>query len=177
MTDFQLQTLKETYQNYLNGRNSTTYYYDSVEDKKRKITQLQYLEDKGLIDTKVCSGYTIVMLSSYGVDFVENDFQEPNITPVVTQGNNCILINGNANSVSDNYNHISNDIDNADLPSEYKELMNTLLYELKNPALSQDKKSNKIKDFLSEITSNSLSTVASSSLTVLISSLLNQIPF
>ena len=116
-------------------------------------------------------------LSSYGVDFVENDFQEPNITPVVTQGNNCILINGNANSVSDNYNHISNDIDNADLPSEYKELMNTLLYELKNPALSQDKKSNKIKDFLSEITSNSLSTVASSSLTVLISSLLNQIPF
>lgn len=177
MRDFQLQALTETYQNYLNGCNSKTYRYDSVEDKKMKITQLHYLEDKGLIDARVCSGYVTVMLSSYGIDFVENDFQEPNISPSVTQGNNCILINGNANSVSDNYNHISNDINNADLPSEYKELINTLLYELKNPALSQDKKSNKIKDFLSEITSNSLSAVASSSLTVLISSLLNQIPF
>ena len=58
-----------------------------------------------------------------------------------------------------------------------KELLESLLYELKNPVLSEKKKESKIKDFLSEVSSNTLSDTASSALSTLLMFLFKKIIF
>lgn len=75
-----------------------------------------------------------------------------------------------------NYNKISVDITRSDLPDDCKQLIESFLYEIKNPHLPQGKKSEKIKSFLSDISSGTISGVAASGLTTLLVSLFNQIP-
>lgn len=178
MTDFQLNVLSEAYQNYLNGINDSGYDIQelSSHEKQQLLTALDYLEDKGLIEyTARTFGFVQFKLSSYGIDFAENDFKELKSQPIVTQGSNSIYIHGSGNTVSDNYNQITIDINNSDLPPECKELINTFLYELKNPSLSKEKKIGKINQFLSDISSGTLSGVAASALTTLLSTLFEHI--
>lgn len=180
MTDFQIEVLSKTYQNYLNGDNYNGFQFQNLtsNEKTELFNSLDYLAEKKLIQyTTRALGYVEFKLSAHGIDFVENDFHEPENPSVVTQGSNSIYIHGSGNTVTENYNRLTMEINNSDLPQECKDLINTFLYELKNPHLTSEKKVSKIKQFLSEITANSLTDAATSSLTVLLTSLFDKIPF
>ena len=181
MREFELQLLDHAYQNYLSTGDpswGTRFIGDNSSDRdyKRKIyNALSVLEDYGyIVFTAKAIGFCQYKLTSSGIEFAENGFKEPDYTPVV-QGANSIYINGHSNSVSGNYNQISLDISQSDLPDDYKQLMEAFVYEMKNPHLPKEKRSKKITDFLTDISSGALSSVASSALTTLLSSLFSQI--
>lgn len=180
MTNLQLKILKQAYQSYLDDENQ--YGYDrsnyQVKEYQKILTELDYLVEKNLIAyvARAC-GFVTFKITAHGIDFVENNFHEPDIPTNVTQGNNSIYIQGPGNTISDNYNQITVDINNSDLPSAYKELINNFLYEIKNPNLSHEKKNNKIKEFLSSVASGTLSDTASTALTTFLASILKYFLF
>lgn len=137
---------------------------------------LDYLADKKLIQyTSRALGFIEFKLSAHGIDFVENNFQEPENTSVITQGSNSIYIHGSGNAVTGNYNQLTMEIERSDLPQESKDLISNFFHELENPHLTLENKTSKIKRFLSEITAGALTDAATSSLTVLLTSLFDKI--
>ncbi len=180
MTNLQLEILKQAYQSYLDGKNQYGYNRSDyqIKEYQKILTELDYLVEKDFITYVArASGFITFKITAYGIDFVENDFREPDTITNITQGNNSIYVQGSGNTISDNYNQITVDINNSDLPPDCKELINNFLYEIKNPNLSHDKKNNKIKEFLSSIASGTLSNTASTALTTLLASIFKYLSF
>lgn len=174
-----LNLLSDIYQSYLKTNSREySFSFQDLKIKQQCLNSLDILEEYGYITyTARAMGFCQVKLTIEGIAFAENDFVEPSPISPVYQGANSIYINGSSNTVSDNYNQISVDISNSDLPDECKELIESFLYEMKNPHLSPDKKSEKIKSFLADISSNTISGIAESGLTALLFSLISKISF
>lgn len=140
------------------------------------IRCLDALCDDGYIQYEYrATGFCGIKLTPKGIHFVENGFQDDTVPSI--SGNNNIFVTGSGNTISNNYNQLIADVQNSELDPEIKEVLETLLYELKNPALSEKKKESKIKDFLSEISSDALSDTASSTLSTLLMFLFKKIIF
>jgi hypothetical protein len=175
MTNEQNQLLTDLYECYQNGKRGNHIDLTGITsiEKQSILVQIKYLEDKDLICVEAQSaGFIELSLTSDGIDFIENGFSAPGSTPII-QGNHNIVVNGSNNTVSDNYNNAV-EISNSDLPEETKLLIENFLYEIKNPKLNQEKKSEKINQFLFELTSGTLSGLATNGLSFLISSIFNQ---
>lgn len=173
--------LSDAYSYYQrSGERSMQYDFSSDITAKREVLRcLDALRDEGYIEYEyIATRFCGIKLTPKGIKFAENDYQElPTDNSPSIYGDNNIFVNGSGNTVSNNYNKISSDIESADIAPELKELLETLLYELKNPNLSEEKRSSKIKSFLSDVSSNTLSDAASSALTVLLASLFKSIQF
>ena len=104
----------------------------------------------------------------------KTDIKNPNQPPLF-KGDNSIFINGSQNTVSNNYNEISVDVSSSDLPDDCKKLIEELLYELKNPYITSEKKSNVINKFLTDISSGAISGTTATGLTFLLKSLFSHI--
>lgn len=180
MQQLEQNLLTDIYNHYLETQDrecSISFIESTLIEKRNTINSLDYLEECGYIHyTARAAGFYQFKITVDGIKFVENGFKEPATAPVI-QGDNSIFVNGSSNTVSGNYNNVSVDISNSDLPDECKQLIESFLYEMKNPHLTAEKKSDKIKSFLSDISSGTLSGVATTGLTTLLSSLLAQIPF
>ena len=177
MTDYQKQILIDLYNRYKEGKDGASIWFSgmSYEEKQSCLNSLRYLEEKGFIHIYARgSGFVGLRITADGIDFVENDFSHPCVTPVI-QGDNSIYVQGSNNVITDNYNKISLEIKNSELPDEIKSLLQTFMQEMQNPKLSKREKSNKIKQFLLDISSGALSGLAVEGLTVLISSLLSHL--
>jgi len=177
MTDNQKQILVELYNRYKEGKNRASIMFEGMSpaEKQSCLTSLKYLDEKGLIEiTAHAIGFIQFRITATGVDFVENGFNEPFVAPVI-QGDNSIYVNGSNNVITDNYNKIFLEIKNSELPDEIKSLLKNFLLEIQNPKLNKTEKSNKIKQFLRDISSGTLSGLAAEGLTFLISSLLAHI--
>ena len=160
---------------FCNDNNTISCHIDFDENKSYDLDCLDYLDSAGYIDIKAAAtGFYEVEITPDGLDFAENGFINQPPLPTI-QGNNNIYVNGTNNTVSNNYNEICNLITSSELPDEYKELIETLLYEIKNPKLSSDKKKVKVRDFISSISDNVLTATASEALTILITTLLSKI--
>ncbi len=172
------ELLLTPYQQYLEtGNRECGLRFDNQANKFKTYNYLDNLEDDGYIEYIArATGFCQYKITPYGIQFVENDFKIPDVSPVI-QGDNSIYINGSSNSITGNYNKISVDIAHSNLPDDCKQLIESLLYEMQNPHLPQEKKSEKIKSFLSDISSGTISGAAASGLTTLLISLFSQIPF
>lgn len=168
--------LSMAYQHYREtGDRECGFSFRDMEEKSRIYTSLDCLRDDGYIQyTARAMGFCQYKITPNGIRFAENDFKEPETAPVI-QGNNSIYVNGSGNSITGNYNQISIDIENSDLPDNCKEMIESFLYEMKNPHLPQEKKSEKIRSFLTDISSGTISGAAASGLTTLLISLFKQI--
>lgn len=169
-----IEYFKDLY-TFCNDNNTISCHIDFDENKSHDLDCLDYLDSAGYIDIKAAAtGFYEVEITPDGLDFAENGFINQPPLPTI-QGNNNIYVNGTNNTVSNNYNEICNLITSSELPDEYKELIETLLYEIKNPKLSSDKKKVKVRDFISSISDNVLTATASEALTILITTLLSKI--
>lgn len=170
--------LSMAYQYYLDtGKRECGFRFTNNEDKSKTYTALDNLSDDGYIQyTAQASGFCQFKITPKGIQFAENNYQESEL-PFIVQGANSILVNGSGNTVSNNYSQISLDIAKSDLPNDCKQLIESFLQEIKSPNLSPEKKSHKIKSFLSDISSGTISGVAASGLATLLSALLSQINF
>lgn len=138
-------------------------------------SQVQKKEEYGYIRlTARASGFWQFALTVEGIKFAENGYKEPEPAPLF-KGDNSIFINGSQNTVSNNYNEISVDVSSSDLPDDCKKLIEDLLYELKNPYITPEKKSNVINKFLTDISSGAISGTAATGLTFLLKSLFSHI--
>lgn len=171
-----IEYFKDLY-TFCNDNNTISCHIDFDENKSHDLDCLDYLDSAGYIDIKAAAtGFYEVEITPDGLNFAENGFINQPPLPTI-QGNNNIYVNGTNNTVSNNYNEICNQIISSELPDEYKELIETLLYEIKNPKLSSDKKKVKVRDFISSISDNVLTATASEALTILITTLLSKISF
>jgi hypothetical protein len=125
----------------------------------------------GTISSTAATGLTVLLSSLFDIP---SGYKEPEPTPLF-QSDNSIFINGSQNTASNNYNKISVDVSSSDIPEDCKKLIEELLYELKNPYITPEKRSSKIKNFISDITSGTISSTAATGLTVLLSSLFSHI--
>lgn len=169
--------LSMSYQHYLEtGKRECGFRFSNPTEKSNTYDILDNLKDDGYIEyTAKATGFCQYKITNYGIRFAENDYKEPDTSSIV-QGDNSIYVNGSSNSITGNYNKISIDITNSNLPDDCKQLIESFLYEIKNPHLPQEKKSEKIKSFLFDISSGTISGAAASGLTALLISLFNQIP-
>lgn len=179
MQQTELQLLKDIYNHYLDTHNrelSISFVKSTPLEKSTTYKSLDYLVECGYIKYTVrAMGFCEIKITVNGIKFAENDFKDPDTFPAI-QGNNNIFVNGSGNSITGNYNKISFDIENSDLPDDCKQLIKSFLYEIKNPHLPQEKRAEKIKAFLCDISSGTISGFAASGLATLLTSLLNQIP-
>jgi len=178
MQHSEMELLSGIYNHYLKTKSrecSVSFTDSNLQEKFDKYNSLEYLEECGLIYfTARTMGFWQFKITVEGIKFVENGFKEPASLPVI-QDANSIYNTGSANPVSNNYNQISVDISQSDIPEGTKKLINTLLYEMKNPYHTPGKKAEKIKAFISDITSDTVTGTTASGLTVLLTSLFNQI--
>lgn len=171
-----IEYFKDLY-NYCSQHNTTSATVDLSTNRVYDSECIEYLVKVKYIElTKRYPRMAIIQITPLGIDFAENGFVEKSNSPVI-QGDNSIYVNGINNTVSNNYNEFCTEISTSDLPDEYKELLETLLYELKNPKLSPDNRESKIKDFISKITNGVLSSVAIDTLMLLIKMLFSKISF
>lgn len=172
--------LSAAYSRYLDtGERSMQYNFSrNIVEKQETIRCLDALYDEGYITYEYrASGYYGIKLTPEGIRFAENNYQDSSDISHSVYGNNNIIINGSENQISDNYNHIVSDINSLDIPPEFKDLIETLLYELKNPKLTEKNKFSKIKQFLSDVSSSTLSGTAETVLTQLLMYLFSHIQF
>lgn len=178
MQQTELQLLTDAYNRYkdTNMRGSSIRFTNMSPIEKREITDsLALLEEYGYIRlTARASGFWQFALTVKGIKFAENGYKEPEPAPLF-KGDNSIFINGSQNTVSNNYNEISVDVSSSDLPDDCKKLIEELLYELKNPYITPEKKSNVINKFLTDISSGAISGTAATGLTFLLKSLFSHI--
>lgn len=176
MTNNEKQILNDAYNLYRTGQRGASISFKDTSPVERQtiLNKLNYLEEKGLIDVVARAiGFIEFRITALGIDFVENDFTTATISPVV-QGNNSVYISGSNNTVTDNYNEVKLEINNSNLPDETKRLIENFLHEIKNSNISKESKAEKIKQFLSDITSGTLSGLATNGLTVLLSSVFSK---
>ena len=95
------------YQHYLEtGNRECGFRFTDQADKSKTYDFLDNLRDDGYIEyTAKATGFCQYKITSYGIQFVENDFKNPDISPVI-QGANSIYVNGSSNSITGNYNKI-----------------------------------------------------------------------
>ena len=170
--------LEDAYSHYQKTGERSMQYDFSRNNREKQLTIrcLDALRDDGYILYEYqATGFYGIRLTPKGIRFAENGYQD-DILPTVS-GSNNIFVTGSGNTISNNYNQIIADVEASELDSEIKELLESLLYELKNPVLSEKKKESKIKEFLSEISSNTLSDTASSALSTLLMFLFKKIIF
>ncbi|MCM1181486.1 MAG: hypothetical protein NC347_14620 [Clostridium sp.] len=150
--------------------------YNSKE-KPSLYNLLNNLKDEGFIEyTSTTIGTLTFKITPAGINYVENGCNKSE-SPSVVQGANSIFVNGSGNTISKNYNQISVDIEQSDLPDNCKLLIESFLQEMKSPNLSPEEKTGKIQSFLTDISSGTISGVASSGLTALLSSFFSQMMF
>ena len=163
MQQTELQLLTDAYNRYkdTNMRGSSIRFTNMSPIEKREITDsLALLEEYGYIRlTARASGFWQFALTVEGIKFAENGYKEPEPAPLL----------------SSNYNEISVDVSSSDLPDDCKKLIEELLYELKNPYITPEKKSNVINKFLTDISSGAISGTAATGLTFLLKSLFSHI--
>lgn len=147
----------------------------TVKNSSLSVAWMHYVMMDIILYEYQATGFYGIRLTPKGIRFAENGYQD-DILPTVS-GSNNIFVTGSGNTISNNYNQIIADVEASELDSEMKELLESLLYELKNPVLSEKKKESKIKDFLSEVSSNTLSDTASSALSTLLMFLFKKIIF
>lgn len=136
---------------------------------------LDALRDDGYIEQVYRAiGFCGVKITPTGIRFVENGYKNTECSKPSIHGNNNIFVSGSCNTVTNNFNKITTDIDYSDLPEDCKNLIKDFLYEMNNPNLSQERKSSKVKQFLLDISSGTMSNMASAGLTALLMSLFNQ---
>ena len=178
MQQNELQLLTDAYNRYkdTNMRGSSIWFNDmSSIERKSILDSLSLLEEYGYIRlTARAVGFCEFKLTVEGIKFAENGYKEPEPAPLF-KGDNSVFINGSQNTVSNNYNEISVDVSSADLPDDCKKLIEELLYELKNPYITPEKKSNVINKFLTDISSGAISGTAATGLTFLLKSLFSHI--
>lgn len=178
MSQNELQILADLYNRYLqtNRRGASIWFNNYTPIEKRNIiNSLKLLEEYGYIRlTAQAVGFYQFELTIDGIKFAENGYKEPEPAPLF-KGDNSIFINGSQNTVSSNYNEISVDVSSSDLPDDCKKLIEELLYELKNPYITPEKKSNVINKFLTDISSGAISGTAATGLTFLLKSLFSHI--
>lgn len=178
MQQAEYELLKDIYNYYLEHKTrecSVPFTNLTPREKRDIMNSLDYLEECGYIRyTARALGFDVVQITVDGIKFVENGFQDPLPAPMI-QGDNNIFITGSDNTVTGNYNKISLDIANSELPEDCKALIQSFLYEMKNPHLTPEKKTDKIKSFLSDISSGTISGVAASGLSTLLFHLLSNI--
>jgi len=169
------EMLSMAYQHYLEtGKRECGFLFTDPKEKTQILTTLDSLQDDGYIEyTASAIGFCQFKITSFGIQFAENGFKEPAFIPEIS-GSNNIIVSGSGNTVSNNYNQLSIDIDNSDLPEDCKDLIKTFLYEMQNPHLTPEKKTDKIKSFLTDISSGTISGVAASGLSTLLFHLLAQ---
>ena len=170
--------LEDAYSYYQKTGERSMQYEFSKDNREKQLTIrcLDALCDDGYIQYEYrATGFCGIKLTPKGIHFVENGFQDDTVPSI--SGNNNIFVTGSGNTISNNNNQLIADVQNSELDPEIKEVLETLLYELKNPALSEKKKESKIKDFLSEISSDALSDTASSTLSTLLMFLFKKIIF
>lgn len=167
--------LSMAYQHYLEtGKRKCGFSFTDSRERAEIHNILNCLRDDGYIEyTASAMGFCQFKITSLGIQFVENGFKEPESIPTVS-GNNNIIVSGAGNTISNNYNQLSIDIHNSDLPEDCKELIQSFLYEMQNPHLNPEKKIDKIKSFLTDISSGTISGVASSGLSALLFHLFSQ---
>lgn len=167
--------LSMVYQHYLEtGKREYGFLFTNPREKAEIHNILNCLRDDGYIEyTASAMGFCQFKITSLGIQFVENGFKEPESIPAVL-GNNNIIVSGSGNTVSNNYNQLSTDIHNSDLPEDCKSLIESFLYEMQNPHLTPEKKTDKIKSFLADISSGTISGVAASGLSTLLFHLLSR---
>lgn len=167
--------LSMVYQHYLEtGERECGFQFTDPTEKTQIYTILDNLRDDGYVEYITSTlGFCQFKITSLGIQFAENGFKEPEFIPEIS-GNNNIIVSGSGNTVSNNYNQLSVDLDNSDLPDDCKDLIKTFLYEMQNPHLSPEKKTDKIKSFLTDISSGTISGVAASGLSTLLFHLLAQ---
>lgn len=163
------EMLSLAYQNYLKaGKRECFFRFTNSKDKAQILNTLNNLRDDGYIEyTASAAGFCQFKITSFGIQFAENGFKEPEFIPEIS-GSNNIIVSGSGNTVSNNYNQLSVDLDNSDLPNDCKDLIKTFLYEMQNPHLTPEKKADKIRSFLTDISSGTISGVAASGLTTLL---------
>lgn len=155
---------------------SITLYDKSINEQRNILNCLDYLEECGYIYVLAKStGYRRFKITVNGINFVENNFTEQSNTSII-QGDNSIYVNGSSNSITGNYNHISVDISQSDLPEDCKELIYSFLKDMENSNANPEEKLGKIKTFLRDISSGTISGTASRGLVALISSLFSHVP-
>ena len=178
MPQNELQILTDIYNRYkdTNKREASIWFADmSPIEKRNTLDSLSLLEEYGYIRITVCAvGFCEFKLTVEGIKFAENGYKEPEPVPLF-KGDNSIFISGSQNTVSNNYNKISVDVSSSDLPDDCKKLIVELLYELKNPYITPEKKSNVINKFLTDISSGAISGTAATGLTFLLKSLFSHI--
>ena len=178
MSQNELQILADLYNRYLqtNRRGASIWFNNYTPIEKRNIIDsLTLLEEYGYIRlTAQAVGFYQFELTIDGIKFAENGYKEPEPLPLV-QGDNSIFVSGSQNTISNNYNTIDVDLSSPNLSDDCRKLIEELLYELKNPHITPEKRTNAIKNFLSDITTGTISNTAATGLTVLLSSLLTHI--
>lgn len=170
------EMLSQIYQRYLEtGKRECGLRFTDPKEKAQIRNTLDNLQDDGYIEyTASAQGFCQFKITSWGIQFAENGFKNPDFIPSVS-GNNNIIVSGSGNAVSNNYNQLSTNITNSDLPEDCKALIESFLYEIQNPHLTAEKKTDKIKSFLADISSGTISGVAASGLSTLLFHLLSQI--
>ena len=172
------ELLSSVYQNYLEtGKRECGLTFSNLQDKSETYDILDNLRDDGFIEyTARAMGFCQFKITTYGIQFSKNGFKELELSPSI-QGDNNIVISGSSNTVSGNYNSIWVDIANYDLPEDSKKIIESFLYEMRNPHLTPDKKESKINSFLSDISSGTISGIAASGISALLAAILNQLHF
>ncbi len=167
------ELLSMAYQHYLEtGKRECGFEFTDPKEKSEIRNILNNLRDDGYIEYKASAvGFCQFKITSLGIQFAENEFKEPEFIPAVS-GNNNIIVSGSGNTVSNNYNQLSANIKNSDLPEDCKALIESFLYEMQNPHLTSEKKTDKIKSFLADISSDTISGIAASGLSTLLFHLL-----
>ena len=160
--------LSEIYSHFLSTGNRSMHYIFStnISEKRDTVDCLDALCDEGYIFYEYQStGFYGVKLTPKGIRCAENNYQDSFNAPHSIYGSNNIIVNGSQNEISGNYNQFVSDINSLEIPPEFKELIENLLYELKNPKLSKEKRFSKIRQFLSDVSSSALSGTAETVLT------------
>lgn len=149
MKEKEKATLSKVYQNYIES-DTRQYFFDlkNEPDRRSIYNRINFLVDCGyLYPITLSLARCVVEITPSGIRFVENNFQEASAQPSI-QGNNITYVNGSNNTVSDNYNQISLHISQSDLPDESKELIQALIFDLKNTHLNAEKNQTRLKPFL-----------------------------
>lgn len=176
MKQSQKDILQEIYDCYSSGKNYGYYSLTEFSHNERETLKndVSYLQQKNYIKVTLSSNKRIqIEITASGIDFAESGFTPPDTFNV--HGNNNICISGSSNHVSDCYNDILIDVAHSDLSPETKELLETLIEKLQNHSLSNEQKSNSIRQFLHDFTEDSLSATAASGLTQLLTILFNHL--
>lgn len=136
----------------------------------------QLIEEDYLTSPYKATRQLNLKLTDKGWDYVKNNFQSRDGVMSVS-GDNNIIINGNSNTVKNNFNDVKVDISQAELTDEQKQQIIDLLDEIKNLKESGNSTKEKIHSLVANFAMSVASNIATAPFVELITSLCNNIPF